>query len=308
LSHGTASKFWRLFAALPTEIQELARENFELLKDDPVVTNPSPQYALPSKTMRTTRTTLLVISIIGFLGFGSAFLLSFMRPLYVESLAKEFIRREIEEQVRERVASLDENPLLRFAQRIVDRNGSSVREAKQRLAEGVPQQVAAVIAQMQDPDCKCREFVKRATAAYLTIDLLSRTAASEQLIRFIQTKYSEVVRSLLREFRIFTAANALLFLLLGMITWARRAAVLQLLLPAIVLIGAALLVGSLYLFGQDWLHTILFSDYLGYGYFAYLGLALIFLGDVVLNHARVTTVIVNAAFDFVGAAIQAVPC
>ena len=35
MSHRTASRFWRLFAALPPEIQRLARENFELLKADP---------------------------------------------------------------------------------------------------------------------------------------------------------------------------------------------------------------------------------------------------------------------------------
>lgn len=255
-----------------------------------------------------TRTTLLVISAVGFLGFGSLFLFSIARPLLVESLAKELIRREMEQQVRERIASLDASPLVRLAQRVVDRNGSAIKDARQKLAEGVPEKVAAIVAQMQDPNCECRKFVQSAATTYLTLDLLSSTAASDQLVRLIRSKYSEVSRSLLREFRIFTAANALVFLLLGTITCVRRAAVLQLLLPAFVLIAAALLTGSLYLFGQDWLHTVLFSDYLGFGYFAYLAAALIFLGDVVLNHARVTTVIVNATFNVIGATIQAVPC
>jgi len=35
LSHGTSSRFWRTFEELPPEIQQLARENYELLKTDP---------------------------------------------------------------------------------------------------------------------------------------------------------------------------------------------------------------------------------------------------------------------------------
>lgn len=73
-------------------------------------------------------------------------------------------------------------------------------------------------------------------------------------------------------------------------------------------VGAAGVVGALYIFGQDWLHTIVFNDYVGLGYFAYLGVAVAFLADVAFNRARVSTQVVNAAFNIVGAAIQAVPC
>ena len=103
---------------------------------------------------------------------------------------------------------------------------------------------------------------------------------------------AEVVRALLREFRIFTAANALIFLLLGATTYWRRTAGLQLLLPAVVLVGSATLVGAFYLFAQDWLHTILFSDYVGLGYFAYVGMEAVCLADIVFNRARVTTEVV----------------
>jgi len=35
LKHFTSPDFWALFNSLPPEIQKLARENFELLKDNP---------------------------------------------------------------------------------------------------------------------------------------------------------------------------------------------------------------------------------------------------------------------------------
>lgn len=35
MSHRAAKRFWRAFEALPDQVQQLARENFELLKTNP---------------------------------------------------------------------------------------------------------------------------------------------------------------------------------------------------------------------------------------------------------------------------------
>ena len=35
MSHRAAHRFWRLFAELPAEVQQLGRENFLLLKENP---------------------------------------------------------------------------------------------------------------------------------------------------------------------------------------------------------------------------------------------------------------------------------
>jgi len=161
---------------------------------------------------------------------------------------------------------------------------------------------------MQNADCDCRRFVAAATQMILTSELMARVTASDQLTRLIRVRYGEVSQALLREFRIFTGANALVFLLLFLTTFFRREAGLQLLLPAVVLVGAATIVASLYGFGQNWLHTILFSDYVGLAYFAYLGAAVAFLADVVFNRARISTRVVNAVLDVVGAATSAAPC
>jgi hypothetical protein len=42
LSHQAGTRFWRHFEALPPEIQQLARENFELLRSNP--RHPSLQF------------------------------------------------------------------------------------------------------------------------------------------------------------------------------------------------------------------------------------------------------------------------
>ena len=35
MSHSASSRFWRLFKALPDEVQRLARENYDLLETNP---------------------------------------------------------------------------------------------------------------------------------------------------------------------------------------------------------------------------------------------------------------------------------
>ena len=237
--------------------------------------------------MKTLRATLLAISAIGAASFGSLFVLSWVRPVLVEKLAQDVVRHEVEKEVGEKLAALDGTWLGRVA--------------KRELAAGLSDQVAAVAAAMQDPNCPCRKFIAE-------VAITMHSAMQDRLVPLIRAKYLHVAAALLRELRIFSGANALVFILLGVITWVRRRAGLQLILPAVVLVGAAGVVGALYIFGQDWLHTIVFNDYVGLGYFAYLGVAVAFLADVVFNRARVSTQVVNAAFNLVGAAIQAVPC
>lgn len=66
------------------------------------------------------------------------------------------------------------------------------------------------------------------------------------------------------------------------------------LLPAVaVLLLTTAVVASLYLFQQNWLHTIVFGDYVGWGYFAYLGIVGVLLGDLLLNRGRVNARIVS---------------
>jgi hypothetical protein len=254
------------------------------------------------------RKSILGIGLLGAFVFGAAFVTSFVAPAAIESLVKDFVRREVQRQVEESITALEGGQLARLAARAISRNNASIDRARQALGADLRRKVASVVAEMQDPACPCRAFMNAAVTGYYKTEVVGRTGANERLTALIRTKYMQVTASLIREFRIVTAANALVFVLLGAVAFRRGRAALQLTLPAVVLIAGAATVGLLYLFGQNWLHTILFNDYVGFAYFAYLAVVLALLADVVLNRAIVTTHIVNAAFNVVGAAIQAVPC
>jgi hypothetical protein len=248
------------------------------------------------------------LSVLGILLFGSGFVLSFVNPAFVESVAREVIRIEVEHRVGEKTEDLRGTKLAALAERLSGRNAAEIEELKKRLAADLPQKVAGAVAQMRNMDCECRKAIERGMTGILDGRVSDIGRLNERLSVFIRTKYIEVAEALTREFRIFTGANAFVFALLGLTVLVRKRATLQLALPAAVLVVAATVVAALYLFNQNWLHTVLYGDYVGLWYVAYLGLAIAGLADVVFNRARVTTRVVNRLLDFVGSALQAVPC
>lgn len=248
------------------------------------------------------------LGLVGAIAFGTAWLYSFVDPLFAESVAREIVRKEVEGRVEARMESLQGSDLAAIAARVSGRNAGEIADLQRRITADIPRQVATIAARMLDADCACRgRIASRLTDAYEgRIAGLARI--NERLAELIRTQYLEVASALTREFRIFTGANALLFALLGGLAAYRREAGMQLVVPAAILLVAAIVVGATYLFGQDWLHTIVFGDYVGFAYFSYLGVAVAFLADIALNRARVTSELLNGLFQLVGSALHAAPC
>ena len=253
------------------------------------------------------RTALAILGFGGALIFGAAFAMSYARPAWVETMAKDVVQAEVEKRVRAQVAAAAGGTLAGFATDALKRNEAQVAAARRVLADSLGARVARVAAEMRDPDCACRQGV----AAHIGNGdwrgaLLS--AANERVTALIRAKYLDVAAGLTREFRIFTAVNALVLLMLGIAVVVRRNAGLHLLPPAVILACAAVAVGYVYLFRQDWLHTIVFGEYVGLAYVAWRGVALALLADVALNRARVTVHLVNGCINVAGGTASAVPC
>ncbi len=161
---------------------------------------------------------------------------------------------------------------------------------------------------MLHPDCPCRKRATGTANEIQTNRIESLQKSNAQVTRLIESKYREVAQSLLNEIKIFSAANGTVFLLLAATAfWWKRPA-LQLIAPTVVMAGAATLTFTLYLFNQDWLHTILFGDYIGWYYVPYLLVALSFLGDVVLNRSRMTMVLLGGVLSALGGIFSVASC
>ena len=244
----------------------------------------------------------------GFAGvaiFGSVLVLTYLSPIHVERAARGFIQSQIERQINSELGihpqEARETRVGRMAETLAQRNREEISVLRQRLATGLSAQIAAAVARMQDVNCECREFMRRGLDAAIQSRLSNLQRAEPQLRRIIEGKYSEIVTDLLRDLRIFLGTNLLALVLLLVLSIAKPGHVRQLFVPG-VLLGVAAATGSvIYLFGQNWFFTLLYGDFVGWAYVAWLLLIFGFFCDIVLFKARVTTRIVDALSP-------AVPC
>jgi hypothetical protein len=251
---------------------------------------------------------ILFLSFAGTVLFGGVLALSFLEPVWIERAAREVVRMEVERRIGEKIDDLSGSRLASLARGVLQRTEVDIQSAELAIRQDVPRKVSEVLAGMLDADCACRQRLvehARRSEAHRLSSLLDVRA---RLVDLIESAYASVTNDLMRELRIFTASNATAFALLGLVTLLRRRAALQLVLPALVLVGAVAVTASLYLFNQNWLHTIVFGDYVGLAYAAYLSIVALLLADIVLNRARVTTRIVNTLLESMGSAVSAVPC
>jgi hypothetical protein len=254
------------------------------------------------------RKILLWLGLFGTAVFVIAFVLSFLQPILIENAAREIIRIEVEKRMGERLDGLSNTRIAGIARSMAEKAQIDIQQTEKELRQEVPKRVAASVANMMKPDCECRQRLIKFSEEVSSARLTSLIQFKERLTHLIESAYANVRDSLLREFRIFTTANALVFALLTAVTVIKRTATLQLMLPAAILLTSAGVIGCIYLFNQNWLHTIVFSEYVGWSYFSYLSTSILFLTDVLMNRARVTTIIVNAIGQTVGAAVSAIPC
>jgi hypothetical protein len=161
---------------------------------------------------------------------------------------------------------------------------------------------------MLDPECECRrrllnKGIENEEGKINSLGLLIKKMSS-----VIESTYVIVTQNLLREFRIFTGSNTAAFVVLAAVAYFKRGASLQLLVPSFVIILAVVIVSGFYLFGQNWIHSIVYNDYMGMTYSLYLLLTTALFGDILMNRALVTTEIFNHIAHLLGSTLEAAAC
>ena len=245
--------------------------------------------------------------------FATFFAFTFAIPQWVEDFAAAYLEREVIEQVDAHIDALrppDDGGLLsRAAAAVYERNETEVRRLKTQIKARSRELLAGSLSAVRDPACECRLRTAEALQKYDALRLANLLADNTRLTTFIQQKYLRLVGELKREIRIFTATNAVSFLVLLLIAFAKRQAARHLLFPGVLLLASTLFCAWLYLFSQNWLLIIIHGDYTGFAYTAYLGLVFAFFCDIALNRGRLTTRICNAALEAIGStAASLTPC
>jgi hypothetical protein len=240
------------------------------------------------------RKALLTISLLGVLVFGGVLIVSFVAPLAVEQAAREVIRIEVERRVGERVDALSNNRLAGLASKALEKTTADADRVERELREQLPQRVVRAVADMLNADCECRKRLEERARQSHEGKLGTLRQAEARLSEWIEQAYAHTRDQLLRELRIFTAVNAVLFTLLGLLSLWKRASAMQLALIAVTLLGASAVAGGTYLFNQNWMHTLVFSSYVGWGYAIYLAAVTALFSDIAFNKGQVTAGLLSA--------------
>lgn len=235
------------------------------------------------------RYVILLFAAAGTLACGAAFTLSYAKPAWIEHIAKEIIYQQVTSQVNEKIDALN-NTTFAVNIRIV------TGKLQEQIRQDLPERITAVIAQMQNPDSEYRNLTPQQIHSdneWHFSFTPSLTQLREKLNEFIRAKYTEALTHLHREYRIFTGTHTLVFACLVATLLIYRSYKIQLLPLAFLLFIASLINAYLYIFQQNWLHTILFSDYTGFAYITYMCIIFASLCDLVFYKGRINNLVID---------------
>ncbi len=157
-------------------------------------------------------------------------------------------------------------------------------------------------------DCERKNALSKEISASYLDRIKNIEVAQDNLGNIIKGKYIEILGNLKFDLRIFLGANFLMFLILLSVSFFKPQAIAHLFLPGLLLLASNLISSAIYIFGQDWFYTILYNDYMGFGYLVYIAIIFGFLIDIAFNKARATTEIINGIANAIGSAISVASC
>ena len=251
---------------------------------------------------------LRIIGLIGLILFASLFGITYGVPELVEESAQGFVKSQIEKEIRAKYQASNAKTALDKAKAISDVLGQEHSGIQKAIDNKLPEKIAQVLASLCGYDCEKKKRITASIKGRYLERMQNIELAQNKLADIIKGKYVEIVGNLKADLRVFLGANASMFMLILALSFLRPSAIAHLFLPGVLLVVATIAASGVYLFGQDWFYTILYNDYIGFGYFAYLGVIFAFLIDVAFNKGRVTKEIVNFILNAIGSAISIGPC
>lgn len=242
---------------------------------------------------------LLLVSLLGILFSGAGLAVTFIDERRFEDMTRAMVVWHVEREVKG-LAKLPPNENGKPLDVLMDRLMDSAAMSEHLLGSDLPERIAAIAAEI----CVCqlgiedraerrrrfeaaRDSLATAIRRNITGGLTLTRIKIETLEDLISGYYVETVDGLKRDLRIFFGSNLVLYAIVGLGVLL-SAVGNALVIPAGLLLAGTLVSSGLYLFGQDWLSTILFHSWTGFAYLGWVAFITAFLADVFVNRARVT--------------------
>lgn len=253
--------------------------------------------------------------------FGTLFGLTYKDTQWFEDSAKEWVAQEIERRIQMDFPMLfpdrKEKPSNGMLNKLKDKLHERVKNLREKLFSDLPDQIAVEIAQwctcrlkIEDKEAAQRKFdeirisVRQDIIADIKENIKIKTIGLENVKALIKGHYIKIIEQLLKDFRIFSGSNVLIFLSILILSLIKTEHEKALMAAGGLVTCGTLASIAIYLFNQNWFHALLFNDYMGWGYLVYVATITGFLADVIFNKGKISIEVVMAILTVLAMALS----
>lgn len=204
------------------------------------------------------------------------------------------VQQETEAALADVAASSSAEEIASIAGVFSKRLESEIDALRRSTESGAPELIAEILAAACRLDCERKEAADEKIRGVFNSLIDRYGVALERARSMVVGEYDRVMNELRADLLIFSASTFAAFCAAFLLALHRGAASVHLFPLSITLTLATALAIFWYIFGQDWVLSIIFSDYWGWSYATLLGVLWILLADIAINRARITTEIINA--------------
>lgn len=219
------------------------------------------------------------LSLAGLALFAALFIATIAAPDRIETAARGFIatdiRAELERSVVGRlgIGATPDSELLR------DGIAARAAQASEDLRRGVAERIALIVTQFCRYDCRTQTVLAGRIEVNLERRLDAMGIGLKKLESIGQGRYSAMLEKALRDLRIFSGSNALIFGTIFALSFAQGIVGRALLAPFVPVLAATLGMVALYVSDPNRFFALLFGQFTGYGYLGFAAvIALMLLG------------------------------
>lgn len=245
----------------------------------------------------------IMSGIIGVVIFGLVLLAIQTQRDAVETHLQRVVIIEVEKQVRLVLApEVSAGTAKQALRKLAAKYQSQATVLENNLADNVPTIVAGLLGTRCKASCQTRANLSGVIASMMTERAAQLRIGEKTLQDFVVERYDRTVQSLIVDVSIFSLTNLIAFASLLLLAAIKGKAARHLAPFMVMLIVAVGLATYFYVFGQDWIASIMFNDFIGWGYAVWIGIIYVFMFDIAFLHGSVTTSVMNV----VGAGLS--PC
>ncbi|MEO0883652.1 MAG: hypothetical protein AAFY34_13125 [Pseudomonadota bacterium] len=254
----------------------------------------------------------LLLTLSGALVFAGLWAYVRFAPEDFDQRTRDFAISKIENKVDEGISDIAQSETVdrvsELAGRFSDSLQAKVDEYRFSLDQGIDVVIADILAAACRLDCERREQARQAVEATFESAIARYGFAIERVESLVVGEYDDVMNELRFDLGIFSGSNAIALLFALLLSIFRGRAAKHLLPIALTLTGGTLLMIYWYVFGQDWVMTIIFSDYWGWAYSWFLAILCALMIDIAANRARITSFLFNGIGNAFGSGFSFAPC